>query len=111
MSKLYMQKGGKSKSTLIKGKKEVTSQFKAKPTARHAWCDFQKVWNDSFIQPSNTLVSNDDSNCIPDRLILISHTIHGVDLESPSENIAMTLLELLLLEPRGTSTYNGYVQV
>lgn len=71
-----------------KTQKQIARQFETEPTAGHARRDFQEIRNDAFVQASHAFLRHDDSDGIPYRFILISHSRHRVDLESASENVA-----------------------
>jgi hypothetical protein len=87
---------------------EVSGDLEAEPTAGHAGRDLKQVWYNALVHALYTFLTNDDSNCIKYRFVLVTHPGHGVDLETATENIARFCQHISWWK---TYTYKGYVHV
>lgn len=73
---------------LMHADEEVPRQFKAKPAARHTRGDFEQIRNNAFVHAANAFLSNDDTDGVPNRFVLVADAGHGVDLKSSSQYVA-----------------------
>ena len=90
--------------------KEIARQFVAEPTAGHTGRHFEEIGNNAFVEPEDSLLTDNQGNGIPYRLVLIAHPGHGVYLKPSTEDITRTVStrnKTLV----SITTYNGYVQV
>lgn len=70
---------------------EVSCQFEAEPTARHARRNLEQIRRNTLVQSLDSFVLDNGRKGIPYRLVLIAHSTHGVDLESATQNVTVIL--------------------
>ena len=97
----------------LQAHEEVTAELKAQPARRHTRRHLEQVRDDTLVEPLDAFLGNDDADSVRQRFVLIPHPGHGVDLESPPENVTVSVSTPLLpdLEFFQPKTYNGYVHV
>lgn len=67
---------------------EVTGDFEAKPTGRHARRNFQQVRHNTLVKALDSFLGYNDSHCVSERLVPVAHSGHSIDLESSTQNVA-----------------------
>ena len=75
---------------------EVASNLKTEPAAGHTGRHLQKIGNNAFVQSHDSFLADNDSDGVPYGLVLVSHSGHGIYLESSAEDVT-----------RHVSVYNG----
>lgn len=78
-------------SRRLHGQNKISRQLEAEPAACHARSDFEKIGRDALVKPSPAFLADNGLESIPNRLVLVAHATHGVDLESAAEHIAATV--------------------
>ena len=66
---------------------QVSCHLEAEPTASHAGRDLEKVGYDTLVETPKAFSLDDLLDSIANSRILVPHATHGVDLESPPQNI------------------------
>lgn len=70
-----------------KRNQEISGHFETKPTACHAWCDFQQIRYDAFVHALDSFLGNDHFDGVKYSFVLVSHPGHCVDLEATAKYI------------------------
>lgn len=66
---------------------EVASKLKTEPAACHTGCHLQEIGNNAFVQSHDPFLADNDSDGVPYGLVLVSHSGHGIYLESSAEDV------------------------
>lgn len=94
------------------GEQEVSGHLKAEPTACHAWSNLEQIGNNALVHAFDPFLRYDDSNGIKNRLVLVPHSGHSVDLETAAKNITgFFVSQDITRKMYRIGTYKGYVQV
>jgi hypothetical protein len=62
--------------------KEISGKLVTQEAAGHAGSDLEKIWDDTFVESTDSFFRAYDPDRIEYRFIFISHTLHPVDLKS-----------------------------
>lgn len=66
----------------LQADEEIAANLEAEPAGRHTRCDLEEVGDDALVQAPDTFLSENNTDCIGEALVLVAHPRHGVDLES-----------------------------
>lgn len=66
---------------------KITRELETQPATGHARCNFQQIRGYALVESPKTFLGHDHPDSVPNRLVLISHSRHCINLKSPSEDI------------------------
>jgi len=66
---------------------EISSHLKAKPVTSHAGRNFQEIRYNALVHAFDSLLRNYDPNSVEDRLVLVTHSRHRINLKAATKNI------------------------
>lgn len=68
----------------LQADEKVAAELEAQPARRHARRHFEQVRDDALVQALGAFLGDNDTDGVGERLVLVAHARHGVDLETAS---------------------------
>lgn len=71
----------------LQAHEKIASHLEAEPATGHARSNFEEIRHNAFVKSSQAFLRNYHSYCIEDSFVLISHSRHGINLETSAKYI------------------------